>query len=157
TGTGRSTSGSPRTICRSSWRVGPIGTRSIPQGSIWRRCEATGGGDRTSRSRPRTSRRSITITSTPRPGGSDTMSRSTGTPRRPNSMRTGTSNDRQPTGGGGIPAFRGQVGSPWESDGETRIEGTMGKVYEQLDEALMHFIDRQHVFFVGTAPDSPGG
>ena len=33
----------------------------------------------------------------------------------------------------------------------------MGKVYEQLDEALMGFIDRQHVFFVGTAPDSPDG
>ena len=33
----------------------------------------------------------------------------------------------------------------------------MGKVYEQLDEALVGFIGRQHVFFVGTAPDSPGG
>lgn len=31
----------------------------------------------------------------------------------------------------------------------------MGKVYEQLDEALVGFIGRQHVFFVGTAPDSP--
>ena len=33
----------------------------------------------------------------------------------------------------------------------------MGKVYETLDEALMGFIGRQHVFFVGTAPDSPEG
>ncbi len=33
----------------------------------------------------------------------------------------------------------------------------MGKVYEQLDDALMRFIGRQHVFFVGTAPDSPDG
>jgi Pyridoxamine 5'-phosphate oxidase len=33
----------------------------------------------------------------------------------------------------------------------------MGKVYEQLDEALVGFIGRQHVFFVGTAPDSPDG
>jgi hypothetical protein len=33
----------------------------------------------------------------------------------------------------------------------------MGKVYEALDEALMGFIGRQHVFFVGTAPDSPEG
>ena len=29
----------------------------------------------------------------------------------------------------------------------------MGKVYEQLDDALAGFIGRQHVFFVGTAPD----
>ena len=33
----------------------------------------------------------------------------------------------------------------------------MGKVYEQLDDALVRFIGRQHVFFVGTAPDSPQG
>jgi hypothetical protein len=33
----------------------------------------------------------------------------------------------------------------------------MGKVYEQLDEAHVRFIGRQHVFFVGTAPDSPDG
>ena len=33
----------------------------------------------------------------------------------------------------------------------------MGKVYEQLDDALVRFIGRQHVFFVGTAPDSPEG
>jgi hypothetical protein len=33
----------------------------------------------------------------------------------------------------------------------------MGKVYEALDEALVGFIGRQHVFFVGTAPDSPEG
>ena len=33
----------------------------------------------------------------------------------------------------------------------------MGKVYEQLDDALAGFIGRQHVFFVGTAPDSPEG
>ena len=33
----------------------------------------------------------------------------------------------------------------------------MGKVYEQIDEKLAAFIGRQHVFFVGTAPDSPEG
>jgi hypothetical protein len=33
----------------------------------------------------------------------------------------------------------------------------MGKVYEQLDEELVGFIGRQHVVFVGTAPDSPDG
>ena len=33
----------------------------------------------------------------------------------------------------------------------------MGKGYEQLDQALVRFIERQHVFFVGTAPDSPDG
>jgi hypothetical protein len=33
----------------------------------------------------------------------------------------------------------------------------MGKVYDQLNEALTDFIGRQHVFFVGTAPDSPDG
>jgi hypothetical protein len=33
----------------------------------------------------------------------------------------------------------------------------MGKVYEQLDESQIRFIGRQHVFFVGTAPDSPDG
>ena len=33
----------------------------------------------------------------------------------------------------------------------------MGKVYEQLDDTLVRFIGRQHVFFVGTAPDSPEG
>jgi hypothetical protein len=33
----------------------------------------------------------------------------------------------------------------------------MGKVYERLDEAQVGFIERQHVFFVGTAPDSPEG
>src|SRR5918998_2238851 len=33
----------------------------------------------------------------------------------------------------------------------------MGKVYEQLDDALAGFIGRQHVFFVGTAPDAPEG
>jgi hypothetical protein len=31
----------------------------------------------------------------------------------------------------------------------------MGKVYERLDEGLVGFISKQHVFFVGTAPDSP--
>jgi hypothetical protein len=38
-----------------------------------------------------------------------------------------------------------------------RHEDIMGKVYERLDEALMGFVGRQHVFFVGTAPDSPEG
>ncbi len=33
----------------------------------------------------------------------------------------------------------------------------MGKVYGQLDDSLVDFIGRQHVFFVGTAPDSPDG
>jgi len=33
----------------------------------------------------------------------------------------------------------------------------MGKVHEQLDDALVRFIGRQHVFFVGTAPASPEG
>ena len=37
------------------------------------------------------------------------------------------------------------------------LRGAMGKVYEQLDDALAGFIGRQHVFFVGTAPDSPEG
>jgi hypothetical protein len=33
----------------------------------------------------------------------------------------------------------------------------MGKVYERLDDHLMDFIGRQHLFFVGTAPESPDG
>jgi hypothetical protein len=33
----------------------------------------------------------------------------------------------------------------------------MGKVYDALDAAMADFIGRQHVFFVGTAPDSPDG
>jgi hypothetical protein len=33
----------------------------------------------------------------------------------------------------------------------------MGKVYEQLDDALTGFLGRQHVFFVGTAPDGSDG
>jgi Pyridoxamine 5'-phosphate oxidase len=33
----------------------------------------------------------------------------------------------------------------------------MGKVYQQLDEAHVRFTGRQHVFFAGTAPDSPDG
>jgi hypothetical protein len=33
----------------------------------------------------------------------------------------------------------------------------MGKVYEHLDETVAAFIERQHVFFVGTAPDDPAG
>ncbi len=33
----------------------------------------------------------------------------------------------------------------------------MGKVYDGIDERLEEFIRRQHVFFVGTAPDSPDG
>jgi len=36
-------------------------------------------------------------------------------------------------------------------------EGTMGKVYEQLDDSLVDFIERQHVFFVGTGPGLPDG
>ena len=33
----------------------------------------------------------------------------------------------------------------------------MGKVHEQLEDTLVRFIGRQHVFFVGTAPASPEG
>ncbi len=33
----------------------------------------------------------------------------------------------------------------------------MGKVYDRLDDTLAGFIGRQHVFFVGTAPDAPDG
>ena len=33
----------------------------------------------------------------------------------------------------------------------------MGKTYDQLDDRLMDFIRHQHVFFVGTAPNSPEG
>jgi hypothetical protein len=33
----------------------------------------------------------------------------------------------------------------------------MGKTYETLDPKLMRFIERQHVFFVGTAPDAADG
>jgi hypothetical protein len=33
----------------------------------------------------------------------------------------------------------------------------MGKVYDQIDENLAAFIGKQHLFFVGTAPDSPDG
>jgi hypothetical protein len=36
-------------------------------------------------------------------------------------------------------------------------EVMMGKVYEELNDALIGFIQRQHIFFVGTAPDSPDG
>ena len=28
----------------------------------------------------------------------------------------------------------------------------MGKIYEQLDDGLIGFIERRHLFFVGTAP-----
>ena len=33
----------------------------------------------------------------------------------------------------------------------------MGKVYEEIDASLRAFIDRQHVYFVGTAPTGPDG
>ena len=33
----------------------------------------------------------------------------------------------------------------------------MGKVYDEIDADMDAFIGRQHVFFVGTAPDSPDG
>jgi hypothetical protein len=33
----------------------------------------------------------------------------------------------------------------------------MGKLYDEIDDRLGEFIRRQHVFFVGTAPDSPEG
>src|SRR6478752_5425325 len=33
----------------------------------------------------------------------------------------------------------------------------MGKVYDQIDEKLAAFLGRQHVFFVGTAPNEPDG
>jgi hypothetical protein len=35
-------------------------------------------------------------------------------------------------------------------------EITMGKIHERLDDKLVEFIGKQHLFFVGTAPDSPG-
>jgi hypothetical protein len=40
---------------------------------------------------------------------------------------------------------------------KSRHEDTMRKIYDQLDDRLVDFIGRQHVFFVGTAPDSPDG
>jgi Pyridoxamine 5'-phosphate oxidase len=33
----------------------------------------------------------------------------------------------------------------------------MGKIHERLDDGLKEFIEQQHVFFVGTAPDSQDG
>lgn len=33
----------------------------------------------------------------------------------------------------------------------------MGKVHERIDDRLRGFLERQHVFFVGTAPTEPGG
>ena len=33
----------------------------------------------------------------------------------------------------------------------------MGKIHEQPDDKLIEFIGRQHIFFVGTAPDSTDG
>src|SRR3954451_4437587 len=36
-------------------------------------------------------------------------------------------------------------------------EMAMGKLYDELGRDLEDFIRRQHVFFVGTAPDSPAG
>ena len=33
----------------------------------------------------------------------------------------------------------------------------MGKIHERLNDKLIQFIERQHVFFVGTAPDEPNG
>lgn len=33
----------------------------------------------------------------------------------------------------------------------------MGRPYQQLDQKLIDFIGRQHVFFVGTAPNDPEG
>jgi hypothetical protein len=33
----------------------------------------------------------------------------------------------------------------------------MGRVYEGIDEGLADFIGRQHVYFVGTAPEASGG
>jgi hypothetical protein len=33
----------------------------------------------------------------------------------------------------------------------------MGKIHEQLNDTLTEFIGKQHLFFVGTAPDSPEG
>lgn len=33
----------------------------------------------------------------------------------------------------------------------------MGKVYDGIDDRLAEFLGRQHVFFVGTAPDGPEG
>jgi hypothetical protein len=33
----------------------------------------------------------------------------------------------------------------------------MGKLYDEIDDSLRRFIERQHVFFVGTAPTDPDG
>jgi Pyridoxamine 5'-phosphate oxidase len=33
----------------------------------------------------------------------------------------------------------------------------MGNVYDRIDDKLAAFIEKQHLFFVGTAPDSPEG
>src|SRR5438309_712506 len=33
----------------------------------------------------------------------------------------------------------------------------MGKLCDEIDERLRGFIERQHIFFVGTAPDAPDG
>jgi hypothetical protein len=33
----------------------------------------------------------------------------------------------------------------------------VGKVHERIDDRLRGFLERQHVFFVGTAPTEPGG
>ena len=33
----------------------------------------------------------------------------------------------------------------------------MGKIYSEIDEALREFVERQHVFFVATAPSSVEG
>lgn len=33
----------------------------------------------------------------------------------------------------------------------------MGKVYDRIDDKLAGFLRRQHMFFVGTAPDDPDG
>jgi Pyridoxamine 5'-phosphate oxidase len=41
--------------------------------------------------------------------------------------------------------------------GANSVEGMMGKVHERLDDRLIEFIGKQHLFFVGTAPDSPVG
>jgi hypothetical protein len=46
---------------------------------------------------------------------------------------------------------------PRPATGPIQPEDSMGKVYERLDDKLVEFIGRQHLFFVGTAPDSPDG
>jgi hypothetical protein len=54
----------------------------------------------------------------------------------------------------GRPAWRAYL-HPAPRDDPRR--GQDGQVYERLDDNLTKFIGKQHLFFVGTAPDAPDG